>query len=72
VGNGKSLVLHVAPGRRELAARSDYIKSAPFVVDAEQGRVRVVELGLPNVSDVGAQLSGLLGQSKYFRWKLVE
>lgn len=72
VGNGKSLVLHVAPGRRELAARFDYIKSAPFVVDAEQGRVRVVELGLPNVSDVGAQLSGLLGQSKYFRWKLVE
>jgi hypothetical protein len=72
VGNGKSIVLRVEPGRREIMARVDYIKSAPFVIDAQAGRVRVVELGLPNVQDVGAQLSGLMGQSKYFSWKLVE
>jgi hypothetical protein len=72
VGNGKSLTLHVKPGRWEIVARVDYIKSAPFAVDAEAGRLRIVELGLPNVVDVGAQLSGLLGQSKYFNWKLVE
>lgn len=72
VANGKALALHVQPGRHEIVARIDYIKSAPFSVDAEAGRIRIVELGLPNVGDVGAQLSGLLGQSKYFQWKLVE
>jgi hypothetical protein len=72
VGNGKSLVFRVAPGQREIVARFDYIKSAPFAVDAQPGRVRVVELGLPNIADVGAQLSGLLGQSKYFRWNLLD
>ncbi|HEV7692967.1 MAG TPA: TIR domain-containing protein [Hyphomonadaceae bacterium] len=72
VGNGKSVVLRVEPGRREIMARVDYIKSAAFGVDAQAGRVRVIELGMPNVADVGAQLSGLLGQSKYFTWKLIE
>jgi hypothetical protein len=72
VGNGKSIVLRVEPGRRDIMARIDYIKSAAFPVDAQAGRVRVIELGLPNVADVGAQLSGLLGQSKYFSWKLLD
>ena len=72
VGNGKSLVFRVAPGQRVIAVRFDYTKSAPFAVDAQPGRVRVVELGLPNIADVGAQLSGLLGQSKYFRWNLLD
>jgi len=72
VGNGKSLVFRVVPGQRVIAARFDYTKSAPFAVDAQPGRVRVVELGLPNIADVGAQLSGLLGQSKYFRLNLLD
>jgi hypothetical protein len=72
VGNGKSLVFRVVPGQRVIAARLDYTKSAPFGVDAQPGRVRVVELGPPNIADVGAQLSGLLGQSKYFRWNLLD
>ena len=72
VGNGKTIVLRVEPGRREIMARVDYIKSAPFAVDAQAGRVRVLELAMPNIADVGAQLSGLLGQSKYFSWKLLE
>lgn len=72
VGNGKTIALRVEPGRREVVARIDYIKSAPFAVDAQAGRIRVIELGMPNVADVGAQFSGLLGQSKYFTWKLVE
>ncbi|MFT3724606.1 MAG: toll/interleukin-1 receptor domain-containing protein [Hyphomonadaceae bacterium] len=72
VGNGKSLTLPVQPGRHEVVARVDYIKSAPFAVDVRAGRTTIVELSLPNVADVGAQLSGLLGQSKYFQWKLVE
>lgn len=72
VGNGKSLVFRVAPGQRVIAARFDYTKSAPFAVDAQPGRARVVELGVPNIADAGAPLSGLLGQSKYFRGNLLD
>lgn len=72
VANGKSLILSVKPGRREVSARMDYTKSAPFAVDTYAGRLCVVELALPNISDVGGQLSGLLGRSNYFSWKLVE
>lgn len=72
VGNGKTIALRVTPGVREVSARIDYIKSAPFTVDAQTGRVRVVELAMPNITDLGGQLSGLLGQAKYFTWKLVE
>jgi hypothetical protein len=72
VGNGKSLVCRVAPGQRETAARFECIKSAPFAIDAKPGRVRAVELGPPNIADVGPQMSGLLGDSTFFRWKLLE
>lgn len=72
VANGKSIILSVAPGRREVSARMDYTKSAPFAVEARAGRLSVLELALPNISDVGAQFSGLLGRSNYFTWKLVE
>jgi hypothetical protein len=72
VANGKLLVFRAAPRQCEIAARFDYIKSAPFAVDAQPGRARVVELGLPSIADVGAQLSGLLGHSKYFRWNLLD
>lgn len=72
VANGKSPILSVTPGRREVSARMDYTKSAPFAVDAQAGRLSVLELALPNISDVGGQLSGLLGRSNYFSWKLVE
>lgn len=71
VGNGKAITLQVAAGRHEIAARVDYIKSEPFTIEAFVGRVRVVELSLPNIADVGAQLSGLLGKANYFSWKLL-
>jgi hypothetical protein len=71
VGNGGTAQFRVAPGRRELAARVDYTKSQPFAVDAASGRVSVVEISVPDYADLGGQLAGLLGQGKFFTWKLL-
>jgi hypothetical protein len=72
VANGKTFVLNVRPGRYQLAARMDYVKSAPFVVDARAGHISIVQLALPELADVGAQFAGLLGKASYFSWKLIE
>jgi hypothetical protein len=71
VGNGGTVQFRVAPGRRELAARVDYTKSQPFAVDTASGRVSIVEISVPDYADLGGQLAGLLGQGKFFTWKLL-
>jgi hypothetical protein len=68
IGNGESLALQVAPGRRELAARIDYIKSEPFLIDAAPGEKPVVQITASSSTDVGGQLAGLLGKPSYFKW----
>jgi hypothetical protein len=72
VGNGGTVDLAVQPGRRELVARIDYTKSKALEIEAVAGRVRVVDLVMPEISDLGGQVAGLLGQSKFFTWKIVE
>ncbi len=72
VGNGGTVDLMVQPGRRELVARIDYTKSKALEVEAVAGRARVVDLVMPEISDLGGQVAGLLGQSKFFTWKIVE
>jgi hypothetical protein len=72
IANGATVDFTVAPGRREIAARVDYVKSKPFAVDATGAMTRVLELVVPEMTDVGGQLQGLLGQSNFFTWKLLE
>ena len=55
-----------------MMARVDYVKSKPFPVDASAGRPRVLELDIPEMANVGGQVAGLLGQSSFFNWKLIE
>jgi hypothetical protein len=68
IGNGETITLRVAPGRRELVARIDYIKSEPFTVDVAPGETPAVQVAASNSTDVGGQLAGLLGRSSYFKW----
>jgi hypothetical protein len=68
IGNGETITLRAAPGRRELVARIDYIKSEPFVVDIEPGQTPAVQVAAANSTDVGGQLAGMLGRSSYFKW----
>lgn len=68
IGSGETITLPVAPGRRELMARIDYIKSEPFAVVAATGETPVVQIAVSNSTDVGGQLAGLLGKSSYFKW----
>jgi hypothetical protein len=72
IGNGATADFTVQAGRREIMARVDYVKSKPFAVDAAAGRARVLELEMPEMADVGGQVAGLLGQSSFFSWKLIE
>jgi hypothetical protein len=72
VGNGGELELHLAPGPHDLVARMDYIKSAPFRIETEAARARVVQISLPNSTDLGGQAAGLLGAAGYFTWSLLE
>lgn len=72
IANGATADFTVPAGRHEVTARVDYVKSKPFTVDATAGRARVLELVMPDMADVGGQLSGLLGSSNFFSWKLIE
>jgi hypothetical protein len=72
IANGATADFIVQAGRREIMARVDYVKSKPFAVDASAGRARVLELITPEMADVGGQVAGLLGQSNFFSWKLLE
>ena len=72
IGNGATVDFTVAPGRRDIAARVDYVKSRPLEVDAAVGRVRSLELVVPEMADIGGQVAGLLGQSSFFTWKLID
>jgi hypothetical protein len=72
VGNGGALDVQVSPGPHEFMARMDYIKSAPFRIDAEAGRTRIAQISLPNSTDLGGQAAGLFGGASYFTWALLE
>jgi hypothetical protein len=72
VANAATLRLTLAPGRRTLVARMDYIKSAPCEFHAEPGGAYAFELALPNSTDVGRQAAGLIGQASYFTWKRLD
>jgi hypothetical protein len=72
IANGATADFTVQAGRREIMARVDYVKSKPFPVDASAGKARVLELDVPEMANVGGQVAGLLGQSSFFNWKLIE
>lgn len=72
VANAATAEFAVAPGKRDVSARVDYVKSKPFSVDVVSGRPRELELVVPELGDLGGQVAGLLGQSNFFTWKIIE
>ncbi|MEP7209928.1 MAG: toll/interleukin-1 receptor domain-containing protein [Alphaproteobacteria bacterium] len=71
IGNGETVSFHVPPGRHELIARIDYIKSEVFLIDVSSGDAPVLHVSAANATDVGGQLAGILGRSGYFKWSRV-
>lgn len=71
VGNGASVDVQVAAGRREISCRVDYVKSDPFPVDVGSGQTAVLRVASAELSDIGGQLKGLFGSSSYFKWTRV-
>jgi hypothetical protein len=54
IRNGGSLLFREVPMTSEMAAHFGQVKSSPFAVNAQPGRVRLFELCLPNIAGVGA------------------
>jgi len=67
VGNASSVDVSVQAGEHAVAARVDFIRSDPLSVAVVPGETAVVELATPELKDVGAQLSSIIGSSGYLR-----
>jgi hypothetical protein len=68
--NGGKLELRLAHSQpHAFIAQLDYIKSEPYILNAERNGRYVVELSVPEMTDLGRQAAGLLGQKSYFTWK---
>ena len=67
VGNASSVDVAVQAGEHAVAARVDFIRSDPFSVAVAPGETAVIDLATPELKDVGAQLSSIIGSSGYLR-----
>jgi len=67
VGNASSVDVAVQAGEHAVAARVDFIRSDPLSVAVAPGETAVIDLATPELKDVGAQLSSIIGSSGYLR-----
>jgi hypothetical protein len=65
VGNKEAIAVYAAAGTRTVAARVDFVTSAPFPVEVAEGQTAVLQLSLPD------KIGDILSPSKYFRWERV-